>query len=106
MKRLDRLFWTILLLLPFTQPQLVDSITISGSPEQIPNLLNQQGFNQLFNLSTRQSVLSKGDKQLFFLRWLSYDGAASISPQQSFTSAFEVRVDDYTQLVIPNSNRN
>jgi hypothetical protein len=92
-----------LFLVPFTHQQLQDSISASSGPETIPSLLTNDGFNQLFNLSTRQSSISKGDKQLFFLRWFSYDGDASIGGRRSFTSAFEVRVDDYSQLVIPNS---
>lgn len=84
--------------------QLSDSIYGTGSPAQVPEDLSASGFNQLFNLSTRQNTIDKGETQIFFLRWFSYDGLASEGAPKTFTSSYAVKVDDYSQLVIPHSS--
>lgn len=44
-----------------------------------------------------------GVTQLLYLRWFAYDGVTSGSTRKSYTAAFDVKVDDYSELVVPNS---
>jgi hypothetical protein len=57
----------------------------------------------MFNPTAGVDIITKGQAQLFFLRFFAYDGDIR-DPPKAYTAAFQVVVDDYSQLVIPNSN--
>jgi hypothetical protein len=99
---LSRLLWIATLI--GLSVQLADNITVNERPESIPTTFDSTGFNQVFNLSTADRALTKGDLQLVFLRFFQYDGVVSQSPPKTYTAAFSIRVDDYSQLVVPNCN--
>ena len=80
---------------------LQDSITQNSAPAFIPPY-GYADLPYMFNTSARINKLMRGDGQTMYLRWFSWDGNPSIPPR-SYTSAFWVKVDEYSQLVIPKS---
>lgn len=99
------MFINVFALLLHTIYALSDSITASGGAVSVPISLNSAGFQSLFTTSTVKTVVSVGETQLFFMRFFSYDGDPTVGPK-SYTAAFQVVVDDYSELVIPNSISN
>ncbi|KAL2919818.1 hypothetical protein HK105_200735 [Polyrhizophydium stewartii] len=97
------LSWTLwfLLVLPSPSLELANSFQ-PGAVSSVPASGSNAELNALFNLSTQTSGLSKGDGQIMFMRWFTWDGDRSTSPS-TYTAAFWVVVDDYSQLVVPNS---
>lgn len=83
--------------------QIGDDRYTTGGAVSIPSSLTADGLKKMFNPSAGADIITKTQAQLFFLRFFSYDGDASVPPK-SYTAAFQVIVDDYSQLVIPNSN--
>ncbi|KAI8899529.1 hypothetical protein BC833DRAFT_585339 [Globomyces pollinis-pini] len=102
MKQPGVLIWSILFILQLSSSQFLDTMFQNGAASSIPGDFTPSAFDSVFNVSTRRAVLSRGDSQLFFLRWFQYDGPL-LGNLKSFTSPFVVKVDDYGQLTIPNS---
>ncbi|KAJ3302988.1 hypothetical protein HDV03_004268 [Kappamyces sp. JEL0829] len=82
--------------------QLGNSVYTTGGASSIPNPLTVAGTDALFVASPKTSALTIGDTQLFFLRFFAFDGDSSQTPR-TYTAAYGVKVDDYAQLVVPNS---
>lgn len=102
--------WTTKILSLFflirTTVQLADSIYTSGSAQSIPADMSTSGFDKVFFESTQKTTVSIGEAQIFYLRWFASDGQRDSNGNiisKSYTAAFQVNVDDYSQLVIPNS---
>ncbi|KAJ8326830.1 hypothetical protein BDV3_001466 [Batrachochytrium dendrobatidis] len=94
--------WVSILLFLFPTPtyELADSFA-TGTATGIPSH-GIADLNNIFNISTQTQSLSKGDGQMMYMRWFSWDGDRSTTPK-SYTAAFWVNVDDYATLSIPNS---
>jgi hypothetical protein len=93
----------IISLLPSTSFQLGDQRYATGGASSIPQSLSAEGLKKMFDPTAGVDVITKGQAQLFFLRFFAYDGDPR-DPPKAYTAAFQVVVDDYSQLVIPNSN--
>ncbi|KAH9247310.1 hypothetical protein BASA81_015112 [Batrachochytrium salamandrivorans] len=55
-----------------------------------------------FKSITQTTALSKGDGQMMYMRWFSWDGDKYTTPR-TYTAAYFVAVDDYSELTVPNS---
>jgi hypothetical protein len=82
---------------------LDDKIEVIGQPSSIPEVLSDEGLRNLYVEGPKIPLLARGDLQMFFLRWFSYDGAASIASPKTYTSSFSAKVDEYSQLTVPGS---
>lgn len=81
---------------------LADTFNVLGPAVSIPSKVSET--NTIFNVSTVRNVLSIGESQMLYMRWFSFDGIGSgQTTGRSATAAFYVTVDDYSQLVIPDS---
>ncbi|KAI8925563.1 hypothetical protein BC831DRAFT_498229 [Entophlyctis helioformis] len=95
------LVWAIFLL-TLAQPSHELGDSFSAGPATAIPARGPGDLNALFNLSTQMSALSKGDGQIMFLRWFTWDGSRATGPR-TYTAAFWLLVDDYTEMSIPNS---
>jgi hypothetical protein len=90
------------LLAPANAQLLADSVVQTAKPVSVPENLSPDGLNSIFGASSRLLKLTKGSTQTVFLRWFTYDGLGATTGYKSYTAAYQIKVDDYSQITVPN----